>query len=63
MVPATMTPKEADFVESATLVAAKETVYGVGAVGGAVYKPEAEIVPRVVFPPIVPLTDHETDEL
>src|SRR4051794_15096808 len=50
----------ADFVLSAWLVAATVTVAGLGAAFGAVYKPLAEIVPRVLLPPATPLTDQFT---
>src|SRR5262249_54764834 len=40
----------------ATLAARMVTVAGLGIAAGAVYRPAAEIVPTVVFPPVVPLT-------
>src|SRR6266404_1358161 len=50
----------ADFVLSAWLVAATVTVVGLGTTLGAVYKPVAEIVPRVLLPPATPFTDQFT---
>jgi hypothetical protein len=41
---------------SATLVAVIVTVEGWGAVAGAVYRPLAEMVPSVAFPPVTPFT-------
>ncbi len=51
-----VTVAEPDWVESATLVAVMVTVFGDGAVGGAVYKPALVIIPTVLFPPATPLT-------
>ena len=44
------------FVESTTDTAVMVTVAGVGTVIGAVYTPDAEIIPTVALPPEVPLT-------
>jgi hypothetical protein len=44
------------FVESTTDTAVMVTVAGVGTVIGAVYTPDAEIIPTVALPPAVPLT-------
>ena len=44
-----------DLVVSAAEVAVMVTFDGVGIVAGAVYSPEALIVPTVVFPPCAPL--------
>jgi hypothetical protein len=43
-----------DLLGSATEVAVMATFDGVGMVAGAVYKPDALIVPTVVFPPCAP---------
>ena len=61
IVPATITPVDADLVESATLVAEMFTVNGVGTEGGAVYRPVPSIVPTVPFPLGMPFTAHVTD--
>jgi hypothetical protein len=45
-----------DFVGSATLVAVTCTLAGDGRSPGAVYTPEAEIVPDAALPPFTPLT-------
>ena len=50
----------ADLVVSATLVAVTVTTGDPGTVFGAVYRPVAEIVPTVLFPPKVPFTDQVT---
>jgi hypothetical protein len=52
----TVTMAEPIFVESATDTAVIVTVAGVGTVIGAVYTPDAEIIPIVALPPAVPLT-------
>src|SRR2546426_408557 len=52
----------ADFVESATLVAVIEIVFGTGTAAGAVYRPRREIVPIVELP-FVPLTVQVTAPL
>jgi hypothetical protein len=49
-----------DAVESAALTARTITVLGFGTMFGAVYKPDALIVPVAVFPPATPLTCHVT---
>ena len=46
-------------VVSAALVAATVTVLE-SALDGAVYRPEVEIVPTVLFPPVKPFTDQVT---
>ena len=53
----TVTVAFADLVLSASLVA---VIVCVPVVPGAVYKPELLIAPTVVFPPLVPSTDHVT---
>jgi hypothetical protein len=58
MVPAIITALDADFDESARLVAAIVTVKGVGTVAGAVYKPVPSIVPTVPFPFGIPFTSQ-----
>jgi hypothetical protein len=50
-------------VVSAFAIAVTVTVDGVGTVAGAVYRPEVEIVPKVVLPPVIPLTCHVTPVL
>ena len=55
----TVTVADADFVVSACETAVTVTVPE-GAVAGAVYKPEVEIVPTVVFPPVVLFTCQVT---
>lgn len=52
----TVTVAEAIFVESATETAVIVTAAGVGTIMGAVYTPDAEIIPTVALPPAVPLT-------
>jgi hypothetical protein len=54
------TVAEADFVLSAWLVAVTVTEPELGTKSGAVYRPVEEIVPAVVLPPTVLLTDHVT---
>ena len=49
-----------NLLESTVLVAFTVTTLGVGATGGAVYSPVAEIVPTVAFPPGMSLTDQVT---
>ena len=49
-----------DAVESAKLAARTVTVLGLGTMLGAVYKPEALIVPEAIFPPATPFTCHVT---
>jgi hypothetical protein len=56
----TVTEELADFVESAVLVAVTMTAAGFGTMAGAVNKPDEDIVPRVLFPPAVLLTDQLT---
>jgi hypothetical protein len=56
----TVTEELADFVESAVLVAVNMTAAGFGTMAGAVNKPDDDIVPRVLFPPAVLLTDQVT---
>ena len=51
---------EADLVVSACETAVTVTVAGFGTVPGAVYRPELEIVPVAVFPPVTPLTCQVT---
>ena len=55
-----VTALEEDLEASAELVAVMVTVFGEGRVAGAVYLPEASIVPRVEDPPVVELTDQAT---
>ena len=52
-----------DFVVSAVLVAVIETAAGLGTVVGAVYRPDAEIMPTVLLPPATLFTDQVTDWL
>jgi hypothetical protein len=52
-----------DFIGSAILLAEMVTVFGVGAVAGAVYSPASLIVPTPDVPPDVPLTAQETPVL
>jgi hypothetical protein len=52
----TVAMAEPSFVESTTDTAAIVTVAGVGTVIGAVYTPDAEIIPTMALPPAVPLT-------
>jgi hypothetical protein len=52
----TVAMAEPILVESATDTAVIVTVAGVGTVMGAVYTPDAEIIPTVALPPAVPLT-------
>jgi len=47
----TVTVAEADWFESATLVAVTATALGTGTAAGAVYSPAGEIVPTLTFPP------------
>jgi hypothetical protein len=54
------TVAEADFVLSAWLVAVTVTELELGTRSGAVYRPVEEMVPTVVLPPTVLLTDHVT---
>jgi hypothetical protein len=54
------TVAEADFVLSAWLVAVTVTEPELGTRSGAVYRPVEEMVPTVVLPPTVLLTDHVT---
>jgi hypothetical protein len=49
-----------DAVASAELTARTVTVLEFGTMFGAVYKPEALIVPVAVFPPATPFTCHVT---
>ena len=58
--PVMVTAADAILLESAALTAAMVTVAGDGAVDGAVYTPEPEIVPTVEFPPVTPFTDQAT---
>jgi len=51
-----VTEVEADFVESAALIALTVTVAGEGAVAGLVYRPPLEMVPTVELPPAIPFT-------
>jgi hypothetical protein len=51
---------EAVDAESAADTAVTVTVLGVGKAAGAVYRPAAEIVPVVEFPPVTPLTCQVT---
>jgi len=53
---AIVTVAAADFVVSACETAVTVTVAGLGAVAGAVKRPEVEIVPWVESPPATPLT-------
>ena len=55
-----VTVVDADLVLSATLVAVTVTVFGDGAVAGAVYKPLAEIVPHAGPAQPAPVTVHVT---
>src|SRR5262245_5433243 len=55
----TVTCEEPDFVESAAEVAVTSTVPE-GTVIGAVYTPDAEIMPNAELPPATPLTDQLT---
>ena len=52
----TVTWADIDLVESAADTAVTVTVAGEGTVIGAVYTPDAEIIPTVALPPAVPLT-------
>ena len=45
---------------SAWLIPATVTVGGFGTKPGVLYKPEDEMVPTVVFPPVIPLTAQVT---
>jgi hypothetical protein len=54
------TVAEADFVVSAWLVAATVTEPELGTKPGAVYRPVEEMVPTVLLPPAVLLTDQVT---
>ena len=47
----------------AALIALIETDDGDGTDAGALYKPPVPMVPTVLFPPVIPLTCHETDWL
>src|SRR5437660_679950 len=51
---------EDDLLGSACDMAVTVTVAGLGTVTGPVYKPELEIVPVVVFPPVTPFTCQVT---
>jgi hypothetical protein len=51
-----------DLLESARLTALTVTVPEAGTMKGAVYRPEAEIVPTVVFPPSTSFTNQVTAE-
>jgi hypothetical protein len=55
-----VTVVEAVDAESAAETAVTVTVLGVGNVAGAVYRPAAEIVPVVEFPPVTPFTCQVT---
>jgi hypothetical protein len=55
----TVTVAEADFVESAWLVAVTVTFEPEGTAEGAEYRP-LEMVPTLELPPVVPLTDQVT---
>ncbi len=48
-------------LESATMTACTETEFGLGSVAGAVYTPEALIVPVEAAPPVTPFTCQVTD--
>ena len=52
----TVTVAEANWLESAALVAFTVTGLGVGRDAGAVYKPDVDTVPTVELPPATPLT-------
>ncbi len=54
---------EPDTVGVAWLTAVTVTVLGEGMVAGGVYRPEVEIVPVTVAPPVTPLTCHVTAAL
>jgi hypothetical protein len=56
----TDTEAEADLVESACEIAVTVTVDGCGIAEGAVYRPEFEIVPMLVLPPLLWFTCHVT---
>jgi hypothetical protein len=56
----TVTVAEPMAVGLAALVACTVTVAGLGIAAGAVYNPEAEIVPTVALPPATPPTLHVT---
>jgi hypothetical protein len=56
----TVTWTEPDFDGTTVLVAVTVTTFGVGATGGAMYKPVAEIVPMVGLPPETEFTDQVT---
>jgi|SRR5215469_7038275 len=63
----TVTLAVADFEESAMLVAVTDTIAGAGGIAGAVYVaasgPVTLSVPKVAFPPLMPLTAQFTAEL
>jgi len=56
----TTTLAEAVFVASACDLAITVAVGGLGTVLGAVYSPAASIIPKVVFPPVIPFTCQVT---
>ena len=58
--PLIVTGAMATLLESAELTAAMFTVAGDGAVAGAVYRPEPEIVPTVELPPVTAFTSQVT---
>jgi len=58
--PLIVTGAIATLLESAELTAAMFTVAGDGAVAGAVYRPELEIVPTVELPPVTAFTSQVT---
>lgn len=58
-----VTALEEDLEVSAALMAVTEIVFGEGRTAGAVYFPEASMVPRVEEPPGVVLTDQATEML
>lgn len=55
-----LTAADADFVESAALLAVTVTEEPDGTVLGVLYKPVDEIVPTVELPPCTPFTHHVT---
>jgi hypothetical protein len=63
MLSVTVTEELADLVVSAVLVAVTVTAVGLGTMAGPVNKPEDDMVPTVLFPPVALSTDQLTDWL
>jgi hypothetical protein len=63
MLSVTVTEELPDLVVSAVLVAATVIAVGLGTMAGAVNKPEDDMVPTVLFPPVTLSTDQLTDWL